>query len=64
MGFENFGAVPETAADTSEDLKLSAFQNASFAEMMENDLMPKIRFTTDAAEAAEAAQSDRSDPLP
>lgn len=63
MGFENFGAVPETAADTSEDLKLSAFQNASFAEMMENDLMPKIRFTTDAAEAAEAAQSDRSDPL-
>lgn len=63
MSFENFDAVPEAVTDAAEEMKLSAFQNPSFTEMAEHDLMPKIRFTTDAQEAVEAARTDRSDPF-
>lgn len=59
MSFEQFDAVPEAA----EEPKLSAFQTPSFSDMAGQDLMPKIRFTTDAGEAAEAAGADRSNPF-
>lgn len=59
MNYEQFDTTPEAA----EEPKLSAFQAPSFSDMAGQDLMPKIRFTTDAAEADEAAQADRSDPF-
>ena len=53
----------ESITDDKE-LRLSGFQNDSFLnDPMDQDLMPKIRFTTDAAEAAEAAGADRSEPF-
>lgn len=59
---EDLDGKPEAISDTA-DPKLAGFQGPAFSEMleiMEKDLTPKIRFTTDAAEAAEA---DRSDPF-
>ncbi len=49
----------EDIESTGEEM-LSAFQNPSFLDMAGHDLMPKIRFTTDAAEASPA---ERSGPL-
>lgn len=52
------------SADQAGETKLSGFQNDRFLDNpMNHDLMPKIRFTTDAAEAEEAAGADRSDPF-
>lgn len=39
------------------------FFNPVFADMAGENLMPKIRFTTDEAEAEEAAKADRSNPF-
>lgn len=51
------------SAEQASETKLSGFQNESFLDNpMNHDLMPKIRFTTDAQEAAKAAAADRSDP--
>lgn len=59
MMYEDFEAVSD-----SSETKLSGFQNDVFVDdPMHKDLMPKIRFTTDANEAEEAAKADRSDPL-
>lgn len=59
MSYEHF----DPASD-SDEVKLGRFQNDLFVDNpMNTDLMPKIRFTTDAAEAAEAARADRSNPL-
>lgn len=68
MSFESFESmeVKPEAVQEAADAKLGAFQNPSFNEMMEtmgHDLMPKIRFTTDKAEAEEAAKADRSNPF-
>ena len=41
----------------------SEFLNPVFADMAGENLMPKIRFTTDKAEAEEAAKADRSNPF-
>lgn len=41
----------------------SEFLNPVFADMAGENLMPKIRFTTDKAEAEEAARADRSNPF-
>lgn len=62
---EDLDGRPEAISDTA-DPKLAGFQGPAFSEMleiMEKDLTPKIRFTTDAAEAAEAAEADQSDPF-
>lgn len=59
MNYESLEPAGEAA-----ETKLSGFQNDSFLnDPMQQDLMPKICFTTDAAEAAEAAAADRSDPM-
>lgn len=59
MGYESFEPLEAT-----EETKLSAFQNELFINNpKDTDLMPKIRFTTDADEAAEAANADRSNPF-
>lgn len=59
MNYESLESAGESAGT-----KFSGFQNDSFLnDPMQQDLMPKIRFTTDAAEAAEAAAADRSDPM-
>ena len=59
MSYEHF----DPASD-SDNIELGRFQNDLFVDNpMNTDLMPKIRFTTDAAEAAEAAKADRSNPL-
>ena len=62
MGLEFFDVKPEEVSETA-DSKLGSFQNPSFMEMSGHDLMPKIRFTTDKAEAEEAAKADRSNPF-
>ena len=62
---ENLGGTPEAVSDAA-GAKLAGFQCPAFSEMMEimeHDLTPRIRFTTDAAEAVEAAKADRSDPF-
>jgi len=56
MSFEDIESTVEAAGEEM----LSAFQKPSFTDMMEHDLMPKIRFVTDAPEAPEA---ERSGPL-
>lgn len=63
MELESFDARPEIPEATPEAVKLPSFQTPSYMQAMEHDLMPKIRFTTDKAEADAAAQADRSDPL-
>lgn len=50
MSFEDFDSKSE-------------FLNPVFADMAGENLMPKIRFTTDKAEAEEAAKADRSNPF-
>ena len=50
MSFEDFDSKSE-------------FLNPVFADMAGENLMPKIRFTTDQAEAEEAAKADRSNPF-
>ncbi len=50
MSFEDFDSKSE-------------FLNPVFADMAGEDLMPKIRFTTDKAEAEEAAKADHSNPF-
>lgn len=57
MNFEDL----EITGEAPETEKLGAFQNPVWTESA--DLMPKIRFTTDQAEAEEAAQADRSNPF-
>lgn len=59
MNYENFDNVPELDKNTT----LSGFQNPSFSDMTGQDLMPRIRFTTDKAEADQATRADRSDPF-
>lgn len=52
------------AAEQVNEARLSGFQNPSFLNNpMQQNLMPKIRFTTDAQEAEDAAKADRSDPF-
>ena len=63
MSVEQFDITPEVTEAPDGEAKLSSFQNPSFSDMVEHDLMPKIRFTTDKEEAAEAAAADRSNPL-
>lgn len=69
MFYESFdepieAAEATEAAEQANEAKLSGFQNPSFLNNpMNRDLMPKIRFTTDRAEAEEAAKADRSDPF-
>ena len=60
MGYENYDMTPEATPETGN---LGSFQNPIWTDMVSEDLMPKIRFTTDQAEAQEAAQADRSNPL-
>lgn len=62
MGLEFFDVKPEEVSENA-DSKLDSFQNPSFMEMMGHDLIPKIRFTTDEAEAEDAAKADRSNPF-
>lgn len=50
MSFEDFDSKSE-------------FLNPVFADMAGENLMPKIRFTTDKAEAEEAARADRGNPF-
>ena len=57
MNFEDL----ETMNEAPETEKLGAFQNPVWTES--TDLMPKIRFTTDRAEAEAAAEADRSNPF-
>ena len=63
MSFENYDVTTDATPDLENGEKLSAFQNPIYVEMAEHDLMPKIRFTTDKAEAEEAAAADRSNPF-
>lgn len=65
MELETFDVTPEIPEAAPEAVKLPSFQfqTPSYMQAMEHNLMPKIRFTTDKAEADEAAQADRSDPL-
>ena len=56
MNLEDFDTMPETD-------ELGSFQNPIWADAASDDLMPKIRFTTDQAEAQEAAEADRSNPF-
>ena len=60
MGYENYDMTPEATPETGN---LGSFQNPIWTDMVSEDLMPKIRFTTDQAEAQEAAQADRSNPF-
>ena len=62
MDFEFLDAATEDISELG-DSKLGSFQNPVFTEMMEHDLTPKIRFTTDKAEAEEAKMADHSNPL-
>ncbi len=62
MRFESFDPTPETIPETA-DTKLGSFQNPSFTEMLEHNVLPKTRYTTDKAEAEAAAQADRSNPF-
>lgn len=53
----------ESLSDNAE-VKLSGFQNDIFVDNpLNNDLMPKIRFSTDASEATEAANAKSGNPL-
>lgn len=53
----------ESLSDDSE-VELSGFRNDIFVDNpLNKDLMPKIRFTTDASEAAEAANAKSGNPL-
>lgn len=53
----------ESIESESPEIKLGGFQNEIFTDdPMNADLMPKLCFTTDAAEAEEAANADRGDP--
>jgi len=56
MSFEDI----ESAAEAAGEEMLSAFQKPGFTDMMEHDLMPKIRFVTDTPETPKA---ERSGPL-
>lgn len=62
MDFEFLDAATEDISELG-DSKLGSFQNPVFTEMTEHDLTPKIRFTTDKAEAEEAKMADHSNPL-
>ena len=63
MELENLDVIPEVPEAAPESVKLPSFQTPSYLQAMGHNLMPKIRFTTDKAEADAAVRADRSDPL-
>lgn len=63
--FENVNVTPESVSNTASEQSVGS-RDLTFMQMYESmnqNLMPKIRFTTDPEEAAEAARADRSNPL-
>ncbi len=62
MSFEFIEQESPAAENTSEETRLSSFQNPIWTEMY-NDIGPKIRFTTDREEYEENQKADRSDPF-